>query len=75
MMVTIMEMATGKTIEGAGQERYDEEVLNAGVIPHELVAQLGLQTVHAERSAPVQCDMSASAYAEDFLDRIYLNQE
>jgi len=74
-MVTIMEMATGKRIEEPEQERYDEEVLNAGGIPHELVAQLGLQTVHAERAAPVECDMSASAYAEDFLDRIYLHQE
>ena len=71
IMVTIMEMHTGKVI--AEPQPYDDEVLNAGWMPQPL-PQLAVQSHEREHHAPAPCP-AALADVEKFLQEMYRNQE
>jgi hypothetical protein len=71
IMVTIMEMHTGKVI--AEPEPYVDEVLIAGWMPHPL-PQLAVQSHESERHVPAPCP-AALADVEKFLQDMYRNQE
>lgn len=69
-MVIVMEMDTGRYIEGEFGA-FEEEVLNAQWLPQPLAAQVGLQHVES-------CHGSSTAKSVDtdaFLRTVYLNQE
>ncbi len=77
-MLTVMNMSTGKVLDGFGDQERDEfeiefgqfkdEVLNAGWMPPSPDLQLGLQEVHAQSASGSTVD------AEAFLNSVYRNQ-
>ncbi len=70
IMVIVMSMSAGREIETYENERYDEEVLNAGWLPPGLIPRLEeiVETRHTPRTPPPE-DVDA------FLQSIYRNQE
>jgi hypothetical protein len=68
-MLVVMEMSSGKIIEDEFGS-FEDEVLNAGGLPHVPEVQLGLQEVQTSRRS------SASDIDPDtFLSRLYASQE
>lgn len=65
-MIVLMDMSTGKIIDDEFG-RFEDEVLNAEWLPPLPEVQLGLQEVHHTTPTPEDAD--------NYLDRVYRNQE
>lgn len=70
IMVIVMSMSAGREIETYENERYDDEVLNAGWLPPGLVPQL--EEIVDARPPP---RMPPPEDIDAFLQSIYRNQE